>query len=241
MDGRLFHIIERVWHARSRGEQVRAFRHGLEARLGVNVREMHPLVSWMVERVAEMLSMYEVGADGRTGYERMKGKLCPHDVVEFGEKAHYKYPKGFRRQEKQLEGIWGEIIFLAKYWGRGGGAIVGSPEGRRRASTIRRVGAHRRWDTEGLSEIRRVPWIWNPEAEVQPRCVRVRFLAEGEKLTGKREVHKGENDIYQKDLRSEDFLMLSNGGATGMLDGKGHAGGLRVGRCGGPRHVKVMV
>lgn len=49
------------------------------------------------------MSKYEVGADERTGYERMKGRPCFHEIVEFGDKAHHKNRKGGRWQKEKLE------------------------------------------------------------------------------------------------------------------------------------------
>lgn len=49
-----------------------------------------------------------------------------------------------------------------------GGARVGTAEGVRRASMFRQMGVHRRWNADGLSEVRGVPWIWNPIAAIQP-------------------------------------------------------------------------
>lgn len=69
------------------------------------------MVAWIVEHVADTLSKYEVGADGRTGYERMKGQPNSHEVVEFGEKTHYEYRKGSRRhQEPFVESGVGWIL-----------------------------------------------------------------------------------------------------------------------------------
>lgn len=85
-------------------EQVRVVRQGLEGRLGIKVRSSHPVAAWMVEHAADVISKYEVGADGCTGYERMKGKPCSHEIVDFGENIRVKYPKGSCRQEEKLEG-----------------------------------------------------------------------------------------------------------------------------------------
>lgn len=43
--------------------------------MGINV--------WLVERAAGVLSKYDVSADGRASYERMNGKPCAHEAVEF--------------------------------------------------------------------------------------------------------------------------------------------------------------
>lgn len=52
------------------GEQVCVLRQGLAARLWVRVRGTYALVSWMVGHTAGILSKYEAGVGGRTGYAR---------------------------------------------------------------------------------------------------------------------------------------------------------------------------
>ena len=62
-------------------EQVRVLRRGLEQRLGLRLSGKHPVTAWLVERAADLLSKYQVGDDGKTGYERWKGKPYHGDRV----------------------------------------------------------------------------------------------------------------------------------------------------------------
>lgn len=55
------------------------------------------------------------------------------------------------------------------------------------------LGAHQRWDADGLGEIKGAPWCWTFDAEVQAGDLRVRFLAEDEKQICRSEVSEGEN------------------------------------------------
>lgn len=90
------------------GGQVRVIRQGLESRVGVKMRGSHPVVAWTVEHAADAISKYEAGSDGRTMYERMSGKPCSHEIVEFGGRIRYRCPKGSRRHEETMEHEWGE-------------------------------------------------------------------------------------------------------------------------------------
>lgn len=74
-------------------------RQGLETDLGIDLRSSHPVMSWMVEHAAGVLSKYVVGADGRNAYDRVNGKVC--ECVR--RETHYKYPKGTRRHGENLE------------------------------------------------------------------------------------------------------------------------------------------
>ena len=131
--------------------------------MGVVLRGAHPVMAWLVQHAADCLSKYQIGEDGKTAYERLKGKKFSCAVVEFGEKVHYrKHVKGHK--DNKLDSKWGEGYFLGFYW-KTSEALIGTSEGVKRSGTIRRVGAHRRWDAEGLS-------TWRP-MDVGPR-VRLR-------------------------------------------------------------------
>ena len=82
-DSRAYGAAERAVQAVE--EQVRVVRHGLEMRLGVKTSGKHP--SWFIERAADLLSKSQVGEDGNTGCQRLKGKKYRSDEVEFGEKV----------------------------------------------------------------------------------------------------------------------------------------------------------
>lgn len=95
-------------------------------------------------------------------------------------------------------------------------AIMGSSDGISIVSTIRRVGAHRCWGADGLAGTPGESWSWNPDAEVQLGYLRVRFMTEEEKLSGRPEAHNSEKNIYRTQLKREDFL---NHGYTEGLSG----------------------
>ena len=89
-------------------EHVRVIRRGLEQRLGLKLSGKHPLTSWLVEHAADLLSRFQVGDDGRTGYERPKGKKCKQEVAEFGEKVRYQYNLKAKAKDDKMEVRWGE-------------------------------------------------------------------------------------------------------------------------------------
>lgn len=98
-----------------------------------------------------------------------------------------------------MGGTWEEGFFLGKYW-RTRATIVVASEGIRRASRIRRAGAYRGWDVDGLEEIGGLLCTWSLGVEVQLGDLRFRFLTEEEKQSGRSEVHEGEKNIYRMQL-----------------------------------------
>ena len=67
--------------------QVRIMRLALQARTGVSFSSLHPVTVWMVNHAADIINKFRVGHDGKTSYERVKGKPYKREIVEFGEKV----------------------------------------------------------------------------------------------------------------------------------------------------------
>ena len=74
-------------------EQVRVLRAGLQARLGMVLKGNHPVTTWLIQHAADCLNKYQVGEDGKTAYERQRGRKCRTEVLPFGERVHYRRPQ----------------------------------------------------------------------------------------------------------------------------------------------------
>ena len=66
--------------------QIRVMKLALEDRIGKEVKADSCIVTFMAEYAAYMMNRLEVGKDGKTPYERVKGKAATLLGVEFGEK-----------------------------------------------------------------------------------------------------------------------------------------------------------
>ena len=89
---------------------VRILLLSLEGRVGSKVDAKEPIVSYMPEYAAYLLNRLEVGKDGKTAYERGKGKKATVLGMEFGEKVLYKV----KREAKQakIRSRWEYGIFV---------------------------------------------------------------------------------------------------------------------------------
>ena len=74
--------------------QVRSMKIALDTRLGVQLATSTPILSWMIEYAALVIRRHLVGSDGRTAYERLKGRGDRRRVLEFDEHVLYKPLKG---------------------------------------------------------------------------------------------------------------------------------------------------
>ena len=64
--------------------RIRVPRDALEGRLKREIAAVECIVPWIVEWSAHVLNRFGVGKDGRTPFERCKGKRAKHLGIEFG-------------------------------------------------------------------------------------------------------------------------------------------------------------
>ena len=65
--------------------QVRTLKLALQSRIGETISSDHNIVPWIAEYAALLLNRSQVGKDGETAYERLKGKPCSLPGLQFGE------------------------------------------------------------------------------------------------------------------------------------------------------------
>ena len=70
--------------------QLRVMLLAFESRIGREVNAKEPIVTFMPEYAAYLLNRREQGKDGKTSYERCRGKRATVLGIEFGEKWLYK-------------------------------------------------------------------------------------------------------------------------------------------------------
>ena len=71
---------------------VRTHKLALEKKLDRSIPSKHPIMTWMVEHGASLLNKYQVGRDGRTSHERIKGKAYRGEMFAFGRKVRHMIP-----------------------------------------------------------------------------------------------------------------------------------------------------
>ena len=69
---------------------MRVLRSAFEERIGVELDHENAIWPWIVEYASYRLNRMEVGADGKTAYERCKRKSAKVKGVEFGESVLWK-------------------------------------------------------------------------------------------------------------------------------------------------------
>jgi hypothetical protein len=91
--------------------QLRIVLSALEKRLKRRIDTKEPIVMFMPEYAVYLLNRLEVGKDGKTPYERARGKKATVLAVEFGEKLLYKVRQENSKMAKIRE-RWDYGIFV---------------------------------------------------------------------------------------------------------------------------------
>ena len=148
-------VVERAVQA---VEQVlRTMKSSLDERMGVKIDILHPVNTWLCEFAGYMMNRMEVASDGKTPYERIKGKKAAVLGLEFGEKILWKHRVG-EKMEK-LNARWGYGLFVGVR-AKSNELIIMDEDTKelKYVRTVRRIPEAVRWDAKNLELVTRVPW-----------------------------------------------------------------------------------
>ena len=136
--------------------QIRVLKDALENRWRLKIGEEHKVLAWLTEYAAVLLNRYEVGHDGKTSYERLRGKTSRMLGLEFGERILFRrQPIGARLAK--LDSLWEEGAFLG-YRSQSGETMVGTADGVFKTRTVKRMPMEKRWSPDTISLVVGLPW-----------------------------------------------------------------------------------
>ena len=135
--------------------QIRTLRCAFEARVNRKLTPGGALFSWLVIHAANLINLYEVGKDGKTPYQRLRGRKLHPDLIEFGECVHY-LPLNHLDLGK-AEPRWKDGVFLGIRIDSGE-KLIGTPEGVIKVRSIRRKLEAERWVAEQHDALTCLPW-----------------------------------------------------------------------------------
>ena len=163
--------------------QMRAVRMSLEGRLGRALADDDPLLMWIPTFAGDCIAFHRRGADGKTPWERETGRKWRRPCLEFGEKVMIK--EAFDRSSGPKRD-WQARMIPVRYVGHHArtGAVMGlTSEGVKFGTGVSRLAASERWSTEGLEELRGLPW------DLQPRLREARAIVGSEGVSVPRFPH----------------------------------------------------
>ena len=190
---------------------LRTLRGNLEERWDAVIPDGHAVWSWMSEYCAFLLNRFEVSADGKTAYERMKGKKAKQQGLEFAEGVLFKKK---RVNQPKSESVWEDGVYLGVR-GVSGELIIGTKEGVWKTRTVQRKPKEHRWCQSNVEMIGGVPWNTNghtgddePDGDIPKQVIRLEPRkveeSEAEKIRESIEVPRSFS-ISRKDLDKHGF------------------------------------
>ena len=126
--------------------QCRALKYALEAKLGFQLEDGDPMLSWLPRHAADLISRYRRGEDGKTPEQRRTGKQWRKPALEFGEAIMYK-PAVAQTRPSGLQPKM-ELGRYIGHHGRSSALLVMTPEGVRRGKAFTRLTKDRRWSLD---------------------------------------------------------------------------------------------
>ena len=160
------------------GKTVREFavvlKDMMEFKAKINIEQDDVIVPWMVRWAAMLISRFKVGKDGKTGYERRRGRKCKIPVVPFGETVWYKLVRETKDRKDKFNSEWEEGVWLGQV--RSSNEIViGTKDGVVRAYAVRRQDEASRWQGDRIKDIKGTPSQPDPNKPGLHIPLRVRF------------------------------------------------------------------
>ena len=143
--------------------QIRVLKDAFETRVGTSIPSNHSIVAWLVEFAGTVINRYEVGLDGKTPFERLRGKQSRLIGLEFGEKVNFRRTAVGARMSK-LDSLWSDGVFLV-YRSIRGEIVVGTESGVFKTRTVQRKAYEHRWNKENMDMVGGVPWKVSPSED----------------------------------------------------------------------------
>ena len=141
---------------------MRLLEEQIEGKTNVKLQCDDVVIQWMIRWAAMVVSK-----DGRTSYERRRGRACSVPVVTFVEKVWYMQILEQKERKDKIESEWHEGLWLGQSRSTNE-TIVGTAEGVVRAYATRRQDADERWKGDLIKKLQGTP------ARPDPNRVRTR-------------------------------------------------------------------
>ena len=155
-------------------EQIRTMKSDLEGRV---MRKLdggdRSILCWMIEHAGALLRRYKVGADGKTAYERVKGRGSKRMMVPFGECVWWMPLRPQTAQPSNLDPRVEEGCFVGLRE-TSDEALIMTPEGLVKCRDIRRRPEPERWSNVLITAVTATPCEPNPGSnDMRIRTIRV--------------------------------------------------------------------
>ena len=166
---------------RKQGKTIREYFCTFLSQIERGVDDTVPLESdiipWIVRWVAICYPRYKTGTDGRTSYERRRGRSCKSIVVPIGETVHYKELGDGGDRQNKAESEWSKRVWLGP-GDRNTETLIGTSRGVVRAHTVERLTPSTKWDINYILDMKGAPQRPDPSKPGLHIPVRIRLEPE---------------------------------------------------------------
>ena len=139
-------------------KEVRGMIKTLKSCLEDRIKEELPadavILLWLIEYAGVNISRQKVHSDGKTSYEKLKGKKCSRSICEFGEKVLYMPLKPARETKDKLKYEYGIFVGIIP---KSNEMCISTQDGVVKARTIRRIPKEDRWCAEAVKGVKGTP------------------------------------------------------------------------------------
>ena len=174
--------------------QIRTIKLNLEANYNTKIKEDHPAIPWLVAHAGSIITRYKIGEDGKTAYQRWKGRRYARAIAEFGECVIYCKlgSKGIDKFDER----WEEGIWLGSR-DESDEILIGTNEGVVKARSVRRKAQFEdRWNADQFNNMKGTPW--QPIPGVNSTEIKSKVsLEERTRDQIVKEVEEGEEEMHQ--------------------------------------------
>ena len=135
---------------------TRTLKMSLERKINKCIPSRHPIMTWLIEHVADLLSKYGVGKDGRTAYERIRGKRYHGEMIEFGRRIFHMNPG--KPQGGSMKERWSEGTFVGKRFSSDEYMVVLDDGKLIKARSVKLLPESQSWNAGVLENLTSTPW-----------------------------------------------------------------------------------
>ena len=139
---------------------IRTLQHMVERKTGKPMNPKCHAMTWLIEHVGQVISRCKVGTDGKTPYERVKGKSASALMLAWGERVLYMPSTTNKEEKKRSKGDYRYLFGV--YLGinaESNDCWIGTETGKIvTARSIRRVTEEEKWRAEAIEGVRGLPW-----------------------------------------------------------------------------------
>ena len=134
---------------------IRTIKDYVEYHIGKKINKRCPILDWLIQHAGNIITCFKLQTDGRTAYQRLKGKKAAATLVPFGEKVLFQ-PVTHGTKRNKLDPRWEYGIYLGFHL-RSMEAWISGPSGVCRARNLRRLPLEHRWDFDLIQKITGTP------------------------------------------------------------------------------------